>query len=109
MNSKAKSYAIYDLKTGQVAACLSSEGTLDSEGDPEALAVLTALLQHDIVIREHHIDYDPQHADDDFDPYPEEQMCYFGMVTLRPGDPSFLQAFLTRLPYISHYEARLSE
>jgi hypothetical protein len=109
MNSGAKSYAIYDMRTDEVVAWISPEGTLAREGDPEALAALTPLLQHDIVIREHHIDYDPHHADDDFDPYPEEQMCYFGVVTLRPGDPSFLQAFLSRLPYISQYEARVSE
>jgi len=108
MYSEAKSYTIYNMKTGQVAASISLEGVVYSEGDPEAVAVLTTLMQRDIVIREHQIDYDPQIADEDFDPYPEENMCYFGVVTLRPSDPSFLKAFLHRLPYISNYEARPS-
>jgi hypothetical protein len=60
-------------------------------------------------IREHQIDFDPQTADEDFDPYPEEKMCYFNVITLQPGDPSYLKAFLTRLPYISHYEVRISK
>jgi hypothetical protein len=106
MSSEAKSYAIYNLKTGQLAARISPEGVVQSEGDPEAVATLQALIQRDLVIREHQINFDPQHADEEYDPFPEENMCYFGVVTLRPGDPSYLKAFLHRLPYISYYEAR---
>jgi hypothetical protein len=109
MNSEAKSYAIYDLKTGQLAARISPDGVVHSEGDLEAVEVLTTLMQRDIVIREQQIDYDPQNTDEDFDPYPEENMCYFGVVTLRPSNPSYLKAFLLRLPYISHFEARPSK
>lgn len=109
MNNEAKNYAIYDLKTGQLAARISLDGVVHSESDPEAVAVLTILMQRDIVIREHQIDYDPQNADEDFDPYPEENMCYFGVVTLHPSNPSYLKAFLYRLPYISHFEARPSK
>jgi hypothetical protein len=109
MHREAKSHAIYDLKTGQLAARISPEGVVHSEGDLEAVAALKILMQRDIVIREHQIDYDPQNADEDFDPYPEENMCYFGVVTLRPSDPSYLKAFLHRLPYVSNYEARPSE
>jgi hypothetical protein len=109
MNSEAKSYGIYDLKTGQLAARISPEGVVHSEGNPQAVAVLTTLMQRDIVIREHQIDYDPQSAGEDFDPYPAENMCYFGVVTLRPSNPSYLKAFLLRLPYISQFEARPSE
>lgn len=109
MNSEAKSYTIYDRNTGQLAARISPEGIVHSEGNLEAVAVLKTLMQRDIVIREHQIDYDPQTADEDYDPYPEENMCYFGVVTLRPSDPSYLKAFLHRLPYVSNYEVRPSE
>ena len=108
MSVEAKSYAIYSLKTGQLAARISPDGDVQSEGDPEAVTTLRALMQRDIVIREHQINFDPQQTDEEYDPYPEENMCYFGVVTLRPGDPSYLKAFLHRLPYISYYEARPS-
>ena len=109
MSVEAKSYAIYSLKTGQLAARISPDGDVQSEGDPEAVTTLRALMQRDIVIREHQINFDPQQTDEEYDPYPEENMCYFGVVTLRPGDPSYLKAFLRRLPYISYYEARPSD
>ena len=109
MSVEAKSYAIYSLKTDRLAARISPDGEVQSEGDPEAVATLRSLMQRDIVIREHQINFDPQQTDEEYDPYPEENMCYFGVVTLRPGDPSYLKAFLRRLPYISYYEARPSE
>ncbi len=108
MSNEVKSYTIYNIMTGQAVARISSEGVVSGEGDSEAVAALRALMQRDIVIREHQIDYDPQNTDEDFDAYPEENMCYFGLVTLRPGDPSYLKAFLHRLPYVSLYEARPS-
>lgn len=104
----ARGYAVYDLKTGQLAARINAEGVVQSEGDPQAVVTLKTLMQRDIVIREHQIDFDPQNADEEYDPYPEENMCYFGVVTLRPDDPSYFKAFLHRLPYISFYEARPS-
>ena len=106
MSGEAKSYSIYSLKTGRLVARISPEGDVQSEGDSEAVATLKALMQRDIIIREHQIDFDPQQTDEEYDPYPEENMCYFGLVTLRPGDPSYFGAFLRRLPYISFYEAR---
>jgi hypothetical protein len=109
MNARARSYAIYNLKTGRLVARISPDGVVHGEGEPEAVATLKALMQRDIVIREHQINFDPQDADEEYDPYPEESMCYFGVVTLRPSDPSYLKAFLRRLPYISYYEARPSE
>ena len=109
MTGAARNYAIYDLKKDQLVASISLEGVVHSEGHPEAEAVLKALMQREIVINEQQIDYDPQTADEDYEPYPEENMCYFNVVTLRPGDPSYLKAFLRRLPYISNYEAHISE
>ena len=109
MSSEVKSYAIYDMKTGQLAARISPDGVVQSEGDPEAVATLKALMQRDIVVLEHQIDFDPQNANEEYNPYPEESMCYFGMVTLSPTDPSYLKVFLRRLPYISYYEARPSD
>ena len=109
MSDKVKSYAIYDMKTGQLAARMSPDGVVQSEGDPETVATLKALMQRDIVVLEHQITADPQDADEGYNPFPEESMCYFGLVTLSPGDPSYLKAFLRRLPYISYYEARPSD
>ena len=109
MSEEVKSYDIYNLKTGQLAARMSLDGTVQSEGDPEAAATLKSLMQRDIVILEHQINFDSQKADEEYEPYPEESMCYFGMVTLRPSDPGYFQAFLRRLPYISYYEARPSD
>ncbi|HLX41609.1 MAG TPA: hypothetical protein VKR42_13835 [Ktedonobacteraceae bacterium] len=108
MSVETKSYDIYDLKTGQLAARISPDGVVQSKGDPEAIATLQKLMRREIVILEHQIDVDPQQTDEEYEPYPEENMCYFGVVTLRPGDPSYFQAFLRRLPYISFYEARPS-
>ena len=108
MSVETKSYDIYDLKTGQLAARISADGVVQSKGDPEAIAAIQKLMKSEIVILEHQIDVDPQHTDEEYEPYPEENMCYFGVVTLRPGDPSYFQAFLRRLPYISFYEARPS-
>jgi hypothetical protein len=109
MSVETKSYDIFDLKTGQLAARISAEGVVQSASNPEVVAALQKLMQREIVILEHQIDVDPQNTDEEYEPYPEENMCYFGVVTLRPGDPSYFKAFLRRLPYISFYEARPSD
>ena len=109
MSAETKYYPIYDRNKNQIVASISPEGVVRGGGNAEVEALLKSLLQEDIMIREHQIDYDPQTADEKFDAYPEQTMCYFNMVTLQPGDPSYLKAFLTRLPYITHYEARLTE
>lgn len=106
MSAEGKSYAIYDMRTGQLAARISSDGVVQDEGEPEAVAMLKTLMQREIIIREQQIDFDPQHADEEYDFFPEESMCYIDLVTLRPGDPSYLKAFLFRLPYLTHYEVR---
>ena len=108
MSIATNGYDIYDLKTGLMVAKISAEGIMQSGGNPEAIATLRKLMQRELVILEHQIDVDPQNTDEEYEPYPEENMCYFGMVTLRPGDPSYFSAFLRRLPYISFYEARPS-
>ncbi len=108
MSVETKSYDIYDLKTGQLAARISAEGIVKSVGDTEAVVALQKFMQREIVILEHQIDVDPQNTEEEYEPYPEENMCYFCMVTLRPDDPSYFKAFLRRLPYISFYEARPS-
>jgi hypothetical protein len=107
MDNDAKNYTIYNLQTGQVVARISPEGVVTDENDPEAGAFLRTLLHQEIIIREHQIEYDPE-DDEHFDPYPEETMCYFDVVTLRPSDPNFLKAFARRLPYISNFGARPS-
>ncbi len=111
-------YAIFDLKTGLQVAHLNVDSTVADEGDPTAIAQLRTLLRREVTVREHIVPptmnipapgetpVAQNDVDDDYDPYPEESMCYFGMITLRPGDPQYLAAFLRRLPYISFYEAR---
>ena len=106
MSVEANMYAIYDLKTGQRVASINARGEVQDEGNAEAVAALKALMRRDITILEHQIDFDPQNTDEEYNPYPEENMCYFGVVTLRPDDPAYFKAFLQRLPYISFYEAR---
>lgn len=107
-----KAYAIHNLKTGRLVAWLNSDGTLasdDDDGDAEAIALLKKLLQREITVREPIPGPAGEQAgqdDDDYDPFPEENMCYFGVVTFRPGEANYLAAFARRLPYISYYEAR---
>ena len=109
MSAESKGYTIYHLKTGRAVARLGSGGMLQDDGDPVAVAELKALMQRDIVVRETQIGPDAETAGEEYEPFPEENMCYFGVVTLRPGDPSYLAAFIRRLPYISYYEARPDE
>ena len=109
MSGETQYYAIYDRNKNQVVASISQEGVVRTGGNAEVEALLKSLMQEDIMIREHQIDYDPQTADEEFDAYPDQTMCYFNMITLQPGDPAYFKAFLTRLPHITHYEARLTE
>ncbi len=104
----SKAYAIHDLKTGKQVAWLNSDGTVANDGDPEVIAMLKKLLQREITVREPMSGPAGEQAeqDDEYDPFPEENMCYFGVVTIRPGDANYLAAFVRRLPYISYYEAR---
>ena|SRR5579863_3381576 len=98
MGVESKNYTIYNQKTGRAVAQLGSDGTLKDEGDAVAMAELRELLQREIIVRET--------ADEEYEAFPEEFMCYFGLVTLRPGDAAYLGVFLRRLPYVSYYEAR---
>ena len=90
MANEAENCAIYDLKKNQLVASISSEGVVHGEGNLEAEAVLKALMQREIIVQEQQIDYYPQTANEDYNPDPEENMCYFNVVTLRPGDPCYL-------------------
>ncbi len=99
-------YRIHDLKTGQPVALIDADGTLDEEGDPQAVAQLKELLQRELVVRDRQLGFDAEDENEGYEPFPEGSMCYFGMITLRPSDPEYLTAFLNCLPYISNYEAR---
>ncbi len=98
MTVKLRSYTIYDQKTGRAVAQLGPDGTVKDEGDPAAVAELKELLKREIIVRET--------AEEEYEAFPEEFMCYFGLVTLRPGDPAYLDVFIRRLPYLTDYEAR---
>ncbi|MBV9231238.1 MAG: hypothetical protein JOZ18_18145 [Chloroflexi bacterium] len=102
----AKKYRIHDLKTGQVVAFMDADGTLHEEGDPQAIAKLKELLQRELVVRDRQLGFEAEDEEEGYEPFPEESMCYFGLITLRPGDPEYLRAFLNCLPSISTYEAR---
>ncbi|HEY7123215.1 MAG TPA: hypothetical protein VH540_04645 [Ktedonobacterales bacterium] len=103
---RAKKYSIHDLKTGQVVARIGADGMLSDEGDPQAIAQLRKLLQQELIVRERQFRFEAEDEDEGYELFPEGGMCYFGLITLRPGDPEYLAAFLSCLPSISTYEAR---
>lgn len=105
MNSPEK-YRIHDLMTGRVVALIDADGTLSDEGDPQAIARLRDLLGRELIVRERQSGFEAKEEDEGYEPFPEESMCYFGLITLRPGDPEYLPAFLNCLPSLSSYEAR---
>ena len=85
---------------------MDAHGTLYDEGDPQAIRQLKALLQRELVVRERQFGFEAEDENEGYELFPEESMCYFGMITLRPSDPEYLIAFLSCLPSISPYEAR---
>lgn len=97
-----ETYAIYDTRSGHQVACIDAAGIVSDEGDPQAIATVRRLLQREITVREPVAEAD----NEEYEPFPEEQMCYFGVVTLRPNDPGHFAAVLQRLPYVSYYEVR---
>ncbi|HEY1352090.1 MAG TPA: hypothetical protein VGF67_20915 [Ktedonobacteraceae bacterium] len=99
-------YSIHDLRTGRVVAHMQADGTLSTEGDAQAIAQLQALLQRELIVRERQLGFAAGDGDEGYELFPEENMCYFGLTTLRPGDPQYLPAFLDCLPSLSSYEAR---
>ena len=106
MHVERTKYRIHDQKSGQAVALIDADGTLHDEGDPQAIAKLKELLQRELVVRDRQLGFDAEDEDEGYEPFPENSMCYFGMITLRPSDPEYLTAFLRCLPYISNYEAR---
>ena len=106
MSDESQSFAIYDMRTGRLAARIRADGVVQGEDDSEAEAILKRLIRQEIVIREEQLNFDPEDEDEELDLFPEETMCYIDLVTLRPGDPRYLKAFLLRLPYVTHYEVR---
>lgn len=101
-----RKYRIYDLRTGQVVARIDADGTLYEEGDPQAIAKLKKLLQQELLVRDRQLGFDAEDEGEGYELFPEESMCYFGMITLSPGNPEYLPTFLRCLPSISSYEAR---
>lgn len=102
----AKKYSIHDLKTGQVVAHIDADGMLSDEGDPHAREQLKKLLQQELIVRDRQFKFEAEDEDEGYELFPEGSMCYVGLITLRPGDPEYLAAFLSCLPSISAYEAR---
>lgn len=103
--SDVKKYRIYDLRTDQEVALMHADGTLADEGDPQAIAQLKELMQRELVVREKQYGFEA--GDEEwYELFPEGSMCYFGLVTLRPGDAEYLPALLSCLPSLSTYMAR---
>ncbi len=106
MHTERIRYRIRDLETGQYVALIDADGTLHDEGDPQAIATLKELLQRELIVRDRQLRFGGEDEPEGYEIFPEESMCYIGMITLRPGDPQYLAAFLSCLPSISHYEAQ---
>ena len=106
MSVKTKKYSIHDLKTGRVVAFIGPDGAVQDEGDPQVVAKLKELARREIIVRENPLGPDDGDEYEDYDPFPAESMCYFGLITFQPGDPEYLKAFLRRLPYITNFAAR---
>lgn len=104
--SGVRKYRIHDLRTGQVVALIDADGTLYNEGDPQAIAQLKALLQRELLVRDRQFGFEAEDENEGYELLPEGSMCYFGVITLRPGDPEYLSTFLSSLPSMSVYEAR---
>jgi hypothetical protein len=105
----ARTYRIYELNTGQVVALIDADGTLHDAGSPQAIAELRELLQRELVVRERQLGYGAGDQAEGYELLSETSMCYFGAITLRPGDPEYLPTFLHCLPSISAYAARAVE
>ncbi len=85
---------------------MDADGTLSDEGDPQAIAQLKTLLQRELLVRERQFGFEAEDESEGYELIPEGGVCYFGLITLQPGDPQYLSAFLSCLPAISPYEAR---
>ena len=72
----------------------------------QTIAKLKELLHQELVVRDRQLGFDAEDQDEGYELFPEESMCYFGMITLRPSDPEYLPAFFRCLPSLSTYEAR---
>lgn len=108
MSDERRMYKIYDLKAGRYVALLGPDGVVEEVSEGEATVKLRALMQREVVIREGLLDVAAGEVGEvggEEEPYPEETMCYFGLVTMRPGEAGYVGAFVRRLPYISFYEA----
>src|SRR5437660_7337450 len=90
----ARTYRIHDLKTGQVVALIDADGTLHDMGNPQAIAELKELLQRELIVRDRQLGFDAGDEEEGYELLSEESVCYFGMTTLRPGDPEYLATFL---------------
>jgi glycogen debranching enzyme len=99
-------YRIYNLKTGQAVALIDADGTLDEEGEPQDIATLKELMRRELLVRDKQLGFEAEEETEGYELFPEESMCYFGMITLSPSDPEYLPTFVRYLPYLSHYEAR---
>jgi hypothetical protein len=99
-------YRIYNLKTGQAVALIDADGTFNDEGEQQDIAKLKELMQRELLVRDKQFGFDAGDETEGYELFPEESMCYFGMITLRPDDPEYLPTFLRYLPYMSYYQAR---
>jgi hypothetical protein len=91
-------YEIFEQKSGRKVGVISAAGEIccTEERDQRRLETF---LRRDILVRE-------GIAGDEDEPVLEESMCFFGMRTVRPGDPEYLATALQQLPLLTEYEAR---
>lgn len=91
-------YEIYEQKSGRKVGVVTPQGEICCVEEHDQKRLQT-FLHRDIVVRE------SEDGQED-EPVLEETMCFFGLKTLRPGDPEYLPAALQQLPLLTEYEAR---
>jgi hypothetical protein len=96
-DNKESGYEIYEQKSGRKVGTISPEGQVCcfEKRDQQRLE---KFLRRDILVRE------GEGEEEEAESLLEETMCFFGVATLRPGDPEYLPTALRQLPLLTDYK-----